>query len=108
MVKLNNCGQPNIIKAKRTEISMFSSSLEMYEFYLKLFFEMRKIEIRDNIDNETYDYLCSVAVSKLQEKFDISIKQAVCESLSIFNQNISTMTYREKSLIQGGPIKGPA
>lgn len=104
----NECGETRIVRAKKKGVVTFPEINDLYKFYLKLYFDMRKIEIRDNINNDTYDYLTSICISKFENKADTNFKQAICEALATFTRNISTLPYRERSIVQGGPIKGPA
>jgi hypothetical protein len=108
IVTTNKCGETHVIKQNKKDINVFNNINDLYKFYLKLYFDIRRIEIRDNINNETFDYLTSICLSRFEQQADINFKKAICDSLATFTKNISTLPYREKSLIQGGPIKGPA
>lgn len=108
IVDVDKCGRPNIISQNKIGIKPFKNSNEMYKFYIRLFFEMRQIEIKDNINNETIENLISFSLNKYDKLSGENIKKAVCESLAFFNDNVSTLPFRERSIKQGGPIKGPA
>lgn len=108
IIGLDNCGNVITNNINKNKIKISKDVKDIYGFYLKLFFEMRKIEIRDNIEIGNFDYLVSVSLGKFEELFMQNHKKAVCEAINLFTKNIATLPYRERSLVQGGPIKGPA
>jgi hypothetical protein len=105
---IDKCGNAKIIKLKKKQINMFNSPEEYLKYFLKLFFDFRKIEIKDNISEDRFNYIVSICLGNFDKHKDSNKKKAICDSIGIFSRNISTVPYREKSLIQGGPIKGPA
>ena len=105
---VDKCGNAKIIKLNKKGINIFSDINEQLKYFLKLYFEIRKIEIKDNISNERFDYIVSIALINFDKNKNINKKKAICDSIAMFTRNLSTVPYREKSLIQGGPIKGPA
>lgn len=105
---IDKCGKAKIIKLKKKQINMFNSPEEYLKYFLKLFFDFRKIEIKDNISEDRFNYIVSICLGNFDKHKDSNKKKAICDSIGIFSRNISTVPYREKSLIQGGPIKGPA
>ena len=107
MITLNDCGNTTVSKFKKQDIPIFFSPVEMAKFYLKLYFDMRKIEIKDNISNDKFNFLTSVCISKFERQADINFEKAICEAIGTFTKNVSTLPYREKSLVEGGPVKGP-
>lgn len=104
----DNCGNTKIIKLKKKQANIFSNTDDYLKYFLKLFFDFRKLEIKDNVSEENFNYIVSICLSNFDKHKDSNKKKAICDSIAIFTRNISTIPYREKSLIQGGPIKGPA
>jgi len=107
-LEFDRCENAKAVNNEKSKITMFSSTSEMHKFYIKLFFEMRKIEIRDNINDQNLEYYTSIALSRFDDLYKENTKKAVCEAISIFNNNVSTLPFRERSIKQGGPIQGPA
>lgn len=105
---INNCGNANTISIKKENIPTFKDSSEMHKFYIKLYFEMRRIEIRDNVNDQNLEYYTSVALSRFDDLYKDNFKKATCEAINLFNNSVSTLPYRERSLKQGGPISGQA
>lgn len=108
VASLDNCGKVVSNNFNKNKIKISNNIKDIYKFYLKLFFDFRKIEIRDNIEIGSFDYLTSVSIGKFEELFAQNHKKASCEAINLFTKNIATLPYRERSIIKGGPIKGPA
>ena len=106
--ELNECDNAKINLIPKKSIPRFEDLDDMYRFYLKLYFDFRKIEIRDNIDDKNFDYISAISISKFNQLVKNNFKDAVCQAIKTFSVNLTTLTYREKSIIEGGPIKGPA
>lgn len=108
VITTDKCGNAKSVTVNKKGLNIFSDIDDQIKYFLNLFFEFRKIEIKDNISNDRYDYVVSISLINFDKGKDANKKKAACDSIAIFNRNISTITFREKSLIQGGPIKGPA
>ena len=104
----DKCGNAKVIKINKKSVNVFSGVDEQLKYFLKLYFDIRKIEIKDNITDEKFDYVSSISLLNFDKNKDLNKKKAICDSLAIFTKNLSTVPFREKSLIQGGPIKGQA
>lgn len=107
-LSVDKCGKSFTTLNNKDPLKKHDSMDDMYKFYMKLFFDFRKIEIKDNINDEQYTNLVASAIGKFEEMSKTNIKVAVCQSIAIFNDNVSTLPFRERSINQGGPIKGPA
>lgn len=106
-LKVNNCGRAMRTKIKKKEIIVFKNNIELYRFYLSMFFDFRKAEIRDNIDDSKFNYLKVVAISNYDKLSKENLKKAVCDSIALFTNNTSTLPFRERSIVEGGPLRGP-
>lgn len=108
IIDIDKCNRPKISSKNKNVLKSFKNTNEMNKFYIKLFFEMRKIEIKDNINNNTIEGLENYSLNIYDQFSEKNVKKAVCESIRFFNENVSTLPYRERSINQGGPIRGPA
>ena len=104
---VGNCGKTKIFFNKKKNVIKFENNIEFYKFYLSLYLDFRKIEIRDNIDDFKFDYIKSVTISNYDTLSKQNLKKAVCDSIALFTNNTSTLPFREKNITQGGPLRGP-